>query len=66
MMVFIFVPSARFPGASTVDASWSLDENPDALTLAAIRAQQLHAAGVDAKVRTHGGAFIVPASRMVH
>jgi len=67
MMVFIFVPSKRIPGTTTIDASWSLDETPNAVTLAAQRALKLHAEGINATVQTHGGSLIVPSgSRMVH
>lgn len=64
MMVFIFVPSKRTPGTTTIDASWSLDETPDAFTLAAKRVQELRAEGIQARVHPHGGAFVVPASKL--
>lgn len=68
MTIFIVVPSERFPGATRVDAAWSLDEQPTATTLAAARLQQLRAAGIDAHVRTQGGALIttIAESRLVH
>jgi hypothetical protein len=68
MMVFIFVPSKRTPGTTTIDASWSLAEDPAATSLAAARLLQLRAAGIEALVRTEGGALITPiaGSRMVH
>lgn len=68
MTIFIMVPSKRTPGTTTIEASWSLDETPDAFTLAAKRVQQLRATGIDARVRPHAGAQITPAtvSRMAH
>lgn len=68
MMLFVLVPSELFPNATTIDAAWSLDEQPDAFTLAANRVEQLRAAGIDARVHPHGGSFITPVagSRMVH
>lgn len=68
MTIFIVVPSERFPGATRVEAAWSLAEEPTATTLAAAHLQQLRAAGIEAQVRTHGGALITPiaGSRMMH
>jgi hypothetical protein len=67
MMLFIFVPSLRVPGTTTIDASWSLNETPDAMALAAKRVQELRAAGIEAHVHPHGGSFITPSgSRMAH
>lgn len=63
MIFFILVPLPQFPDRSTVDSAWSLQEHPDAPTLAAKRFQELRGEGIRARIAQHGGKLIVPVQR---